>query len=185
MSAPGFSAHSTLQQMKRQNVKGVLVYENLDKEQGKGFDQVVLIARAASQNGLKLFAPHALIAKKTTTSDFSNMVLVTPRDAAQPEAQEFTSKYRTVFAGETPDWRSLSSFDSLMSIAVGLEQSNGKRAGLAKKLHEPTFSIKGSSGPIKYSKSGDRAVTPSIVQVKCQGTSCKLELMSVAAPKLK
>jgi hypothetical protein len=116
--------------------------------------------------------------------DFEGMVVVTPRHPDLPFASTFSRTFRQIF-GLQPNWREMTSYDAVKSIAVGLQQSDGTRAGLQQKLHDPKFTIPdGSSGPIKFSQSGDRLVTPSIAQVQCQASQCKFGLIPAVAPRL-
>jgi ABC-type branched-subunit amino acid transport system substrate-binding protein len=98
-------------------------------------------------------------------------------------AANFTKQFRTVF-GLKPSWRDMMGYDAVVSIAIGLAHSDGMRNSLQTTLHNPGFVIPdGSSGPIKFSISGDRLVTPSIAQVVCQDIPCKFALIPENVPK--
>jgi branched-chain amino acid transport system substrate-binding protein len=125
-----------------------------------------------------LFGPYALIAPDILKlgADYEGMILVTPRHPESPLASKFTSQARAIF-GEEPTWRDMTTYDATVAIAAGLNMSDGTRYDLQQKLHDPNFSIDGSSGPIKFSQSGDRVITSSIAKVECQGSQCKFALI--------
>jgi branched-chain amino acid transport system substrate-binding protein len=179
------SPQAIVEQMMNQGADGLVFYFHADD----GIDSPDMkvakkIARAAKQLKLPLFGPHALIAPDILKlgANYEGMILVTPRHPESPLASKFTSQARAIF-GEEPTWRDMTAYDATVAIAAGLNMSDGTRYDLQKKLHDPNFSIDGSSGPIKFSQNGDRDMTSSIAQVQCQGTQCKFALMPTVVPK--
>jgi branched-chain amino acid transport system substrate-binding protein len=184
LSDPQFSPQSIVQNMVTQGADGLVIYYHLN--QVSQFQAAKDLARSAQNLRLPLFGSHSLVASDILESgrDFEGMVVVTPRHPDLPFASTFSRTFRQIF-GLQPNWREMTSYDAVKSIAVGLQQSDGTRAGLQQKLHDPKFTIPdGSSGPIKFSQSGDRLVTPSIAQVQCQASQCKFGLIPPVAPKL-
>jgi branched-chain amino acid transport system substrate-binding protein len=180
------SPQAIVEQMMNQGAEGLVFYFHADDGIDSSDMQVAQkIARAAKQLKLPLFGPHALIAPDILKlgANYEGMILVTPRHPESPLASKFTSQARAIF-GEEPTWRDMTAYDATVAIAAGLNMSDGTRYDLQKKLHDPNFSIDGSSGPIKFGQNGDRDMTSSIAQVQCQGTQCKFALMPTVVPKL-
>ena len=130
------------------------------------------------KNKFPLFGAHALVAKEITDSgqDFDGMILVAPRHADLPLARNFTNTFKQTF-GVSPDWRSMTTYDALQAVVKGLNESDGSRLGLQQRLHDTSFVAQGSSGDVKFSISGDRLVTPSMVKLKCQSGKCEFVLI--------
>jgi branched-chain amino acid transport system substrate-binding protein len=174
------SPQEIVDRMVKQGAEGLVIYFHADNGiEYPDMQMAQKIARVAKQRNLPLFGPHALIAPDILKlgSDFEGMTLVTPRHPESPLASKFTSQTRAIF-GTEPTWRDMTTYDATVAIAVGLNISNGTRNDLQMKLHDPNFSIEGSSGPIKFSHSGDRVMTSSISQVQCrQNNQCKFALI--------
>jgi branched-chain amino acid transport system substrate-binding protein len=174
------SPSAIVEQMVKQGAEGLMLYFHADDGIDSPDMQVAQkIARAAKQRKLPLFGPHALIAPDILKlgADYEGMIVVTPRHPESKLASKFTSQARAIF-GEEPTWRDMTAYDATVAIAAGLNMSDGTRNDLQKKLHDPNFSIDGSSGPIKFSQNGDRVMTSSIAQVQCQSNNqCKFALI--------
>ncbi|WP_310485156.1 ABC transporter substrate-binding protein [Chamaesiphon sp. VAR_48_metabat_403] len=139
------------------------------------------LAQAARDNNLSLYGNHGLDAQYTRNnfSSFNTIKIVTPRLGNLELAKNFTKKFKATYADKyEPTWRDMMAYDAVMAIAYGLDRSNGTSEGLKQILHADNFSIPGSSGPIKFNGQGDRYVTPSIVELKCnENNPCKFELI--------
>jgi branched-chain amino acid transport system substrate-binding protein len=179
-----FSAQQIIQKMVREKADGLFLYYHLNEDYQ--IEAAKDLAQAAQAVKLPLFGSHSLVAVDILASgkDFEGMTVVTPRHPDQSLASNFSNLFQETF-GNKPNWREMTGYDAVKAIAVGLDKSDGTRKGLQQKLHEPNFSIPdGSSGPIKFSQSGDRAVTSSIAQVECPSNSqCRFKLISEALPK--
>jgi branched-chain amino acid transport system substrate-binding protein len=174
-----FSAQQIIQKMKKEKADGLFLYYSVnEKPQMKAAKDV---AQAAQAVRLPLFGSHSLVASDILDSgkDFEGMTVVTPRHPDQRLASNFSKLFKETF-GTEPNWREMTGYDAVKAIAVGLDKSDGTRRGLQQKLHEPNFSIPdGSSGPIKFAQSGDRAVTSSIAQVQCPPSGkCRFKLIA-------
>jgi branched-chain amino acid transport system substrate-binding protein len=174
-----FLAQQVVQKMKKEKADGLFLYYHLNEDyQIKAAQDV---AQAAQAVKLPLFGSHSLVATDILSSgkDFEGMTVVTPRHPDQPLTSNFSKLFKQTF-GTEPNWREMTGYDAVKAIAVGLDKSDGTRRGLQQKLHEPNFSIPdGSSGPIKFAQSGDRAVTSSIAQVQCPPSGkCRFKLIA-------
>jgi branched-chain amino acid transport system substrate-binding protein len=176
ISASGFSPDVAVQKIKQAGADGLLIYFQINHPQH--FETAKNLARVAKAHQLSLFGPHALIAPEIQGSGsiFEGMVVVTPRHPDSPLAKDFSERSRVIF-GQEATWRGLSSFDAVKAGAEGWNRSNISRDSIQQQLHDPKFSIPGSSGPIKFSQSGDRLVTSSIAQLQKSGDKYKFILL--------
>jgi ABC-type branched-subunit amino acid transport system substrate-binding protein len=182
-SNTNFNPQLAVQEMKRRGATAVLIYSHLETEES------LLLARkialVAAQNKLALFANHSFISPDIINDDgraFEGMTVVTPRIATSQwntkPANDFTRIFiQTLGDKKRPTWRSITSYDAVKSIVVGLNLTNGGTSTeLAQKLHDKDFLIKdGADGPIRYSIIGDRFVKPSIATLQCT-QACDFEL---------
>jgi branched-chain amino acid transport system substrate-binding protein len=174
-----FSAQKIVDKMRKAKADGLFLYYHLNQEYQ--IQAAKDLAQEAQKAKLPLFGPHALVATDILNSgkEFEGMIVVTPRHSDQRLATKFSTLFKETFGNE-PNWREMTGYDAVKAIAIGLDKSDGTRRGLQQKLYEPNFSIPdGSSEPIKFSKSGDRAVTSVIAQVQCPSNDqCKYKLLT-------
>jgi branched-chain amino acid transport system substrate-binding protein len=181
-SDPQLDTAKTIDKLAQNGADGLVLYFHLSTDLAIARSNE--IAKQARALKIPLFSSHALFTPHLLRFGqyYHDTILVSPRHPDMPAAKSFsdrsTSLWKTI-----PTWRTMSSFDALVAIAQGLEQSDNSRAGIKTVLHDPNFKVNGSSGPVKFSIAGDRIVTPTIIRVEPDGDKWKFGLVKL--PELK
>jgi branched-chain amino acid transport system substrate-binding protein len=153
----------------------------IDKAKNLGADSLFIASHidriplalkvAAANNGsLPLYSSPTLHTYQTLQAGYavSGLVLVSPWSPLEPQSKTFADRAQQLWGGQV-SWRTATSYDAGIAIVTALRQSNGTRQGLQQALHNPQFSVEGSSDPVKFLPTGDRILQPKIVRIQRVG----------------
>ncbi|MGL5836564.1 MAG: ABC transporter substrate-binding protein [Waterburya sp.] len=111
--------------------------------------------------GNSLYKPQTL---QIAGEKAQGLVLGVPWIALGSPNTKFTAAARRLWGGDV-NWRTAMAYDATQVFAAGLAQKPS-RLGIQETLSQPSFSVSGASGTIKFLTSGDRNAAVQLVTVQ-------------------
>jgi branched-chain amino acid transport system substrate-binding protein len=176
LSAPSFNPVTSLQEATQQGAQGILLAPHIDRL------APALNLAQSNQGRLALYTSSTMYTFQTLEqgkSAIAGLMLPVVWHPEQPEAKTFVAAANILWGG-TVNWRTATAYDATQSIITGLDQAKN-RADLITTIRDRNFESTGASGVVKFLPSGDRQMTPILVQAKA--TSKGMEFMPVSAEK--
>jgi branched-chain amino acid transport system substrate-binding protein len=174
LSAPNFNALAALNDAISSGANGLFVSPHIDR-----LDNAIELAKA-NRGKLPLFSSPTLYTFKTLETgqqDVEGLILVAPW---HPQSdRDFARIMERRWHGKV-SWRTAMAYDATETIIVGLHQGNS-REQLQQTLRNPSFSLQGASGIVKFTPTGDRIARPVIVQVKPALSGYEFAMLSNSA----
>jgi branched-chain amino acid transport system substrate-binding protein len=172
LSAPNFNAATAVSQAISGGADGLFISSHIDR-----LDGAIDLARA-NQGRLALFSSPTLYTIKTLETgqqDVKQLVLVAPW---HPQSdRNFAQTMEQRWRGQV-SWRTAMAYDATEAIIAGLYQGNS-REQLQQVLRSSSFSVRGASGTVKFTPTGDRIGQPVIVQVQSSHSGYEFVMRSL------
>ncbi len=183
LSATKFQPDVVISRAISAGADSLTLYPHIDR-----VEKAILVARA-NKGKLTLFASSVMQTSKTLEfgKDTNGMEMVVPWHAKAFPDHPFLKHATDPWGGlATITWRTATTYDAVQLIVEGLRRSDRTREGLQQALSNNSFSIRGATGTIQFSPSGDRAGTAVLVKVQpnpkvSMGYSFKM--LSTAVPR--
>jgi branched-chain amino acid transport system substrate-binding protein len=174
LSAINFNPITSLQEATKRGAQGILLAPHIDR-----LTPALNLARA-NQGRIALYTSSTMYTFQTLQKSASaGLILPVVWHPQQPEAKTFVAEANALWGG-TVNWRTATAYDATQSIITGLDQAKN-RADLITTIRDRNFESTGASGAVKFLPSGDRQMTPILVQVKA--TSKGMEFLPVTSEK--
>jgi branched-chain amino acid transport system substrate-binding protein len=176
LSGANFSPEKSLQEATQRGVEGILLAPHIDR-----LTPALNLAKV-NQGQMALYTSSTMYTFQTlqqAKSAIAGLMLPVVWHPQQPETQPFVTAANALWGG-TVNWRTATAYDATQSIITGLDQAKN-RADLTTAIRDRNFESTGASGVVKFLPSGDRQMTPILVQVKA--TSKGLEFVPVTSEK--
>jgi branched-chain amino acid transport system substrate-binding protein len=175
LDASTFDPDVVVAQAISQGADSILLAPHIDR-----LDRAIMVARA-TKGRLAVFGSSTLYTFKTLQSgaqDVNGLVLPTPWHPSVSAASSILSHARQLWGGEI-SWRTAMTIDAAQSIVIGLAHSSG-RQGLQQFLRSPDFAAKGIGEAIRFLPTGDRLISPVLIQVRPDaGAQAKFSFMAL------
>jgi branched-chain amino acid transport system substrate-binding protein len=160
-SAPTFNPTQAISEAISRGADGLLITPHVDR-----LAQAMTLAQS-NKGRLSLFGSPTLYTIKTLQSgqrDANGLVLPVPWHPLVHSNRAFPKQAQQRWGG-TVNWRTATAYDATRAIITALKPGMS-RSDLQKALRSPGFSAEGSGDRIQFLPTGDRVMTPTLVQVQ-------------------
>lgn len=160
-SATTFNPAKAISEAVSSGAEGLLITPHVDR-----VAQAMSLAQS-NKGRLALFGSPTLYTIKTLQSgqsDANGLVLPVPWHPLVHSNRSFPKQARQRWGGDI-NWRTATAYDATRAIITTLKRGMS-RSDLQKALRSPGFSAEGSGDRIQFLPTGDRLMTPTLVQVQ-------------------
>lgn len=160
VTAPGFDPGQAVQQAQQQGADVLVLATNtatLDTAL-----QIIAVNRRQFEllGGDSLYNPKLL---QVGGANSEGMVVAVPWVIQSNAQSPFTQTSRQLWGGDV-NWRTAMAYDATIALIEALRR-NPSRQGIAAALSDPSFSVDGATGTIRFLPSGDRNQPMQLVEV--------------------